>query len=96
MAGRTHWSAAVEVAADRNGITFDVAARVQSPPQRLGSEYSSPLAPVLRGEGPGVRGMCVALEPVSNCTRDVMRFVPNSPKDVPATTAWRYTLGVTT
>lgn len=40
MAGKTHWSAAVEVAADRKSIIFDVAARHQSWPEYLGSNYS--------------------------------------------------------
>jgi hypothetical protein len=39
MAGRTHWSAAVEAAADRKSITFDVAARYHTPPKYLGSNY---------------------------------------------------------
>lgn len=39
MAGRTHWSAAVEVTADGRGICFDVAARCQTPPEYLGSNY---------------------------------------------------------
>jgi hypothetical protein len=39
MAGRTHWSAAVEATVDRNGIAFDVAARYQTPPEYLGSNY---------------------------------------------------------
>jgi hypothetical protein len=42
MAGRTHWSAAVETTPDRQAIRFDVAARLQQlPPEsiRLKSEY---------------------------------------------------------
>ncbi len=39
MAGKTHWSAAVEVAADRKSIIFDVAARHQSWPEYLGSNF---------------------------------------------------------
>lgn len=39
MAGRSHWSAAVEATADRGSIRFDVAARIQACPERLGSGY---------------------------------------------------------
>jgi hypothetical protein len=77
MAGRTHWSAAVEVAADRRRILFDVAARVHEGPTRLGSEYLPYLAPVL-------------LEPTSNCTIDDLRISATLTQQIPATVTWRY------
>ena len=40
MAGKSHWSAAVETAADRQRIQFDVAVRFQARPEQLGSAYA--------------------------------------------------------
>ncbi|MBL9083913.1 MAG: hypothetical protein JNK76_19000 [Planctomycetales bacterium] len=42
MAGRSHWSAAVDIAADRRSIRFDVAVRLQTKPEKLGNRYESP------------------------------------------------------
>lgn len=39
MAGRSHWSAAVDIAEDRRSIRFDVAVRLQTSPEKLGSRY---------------------------------------------------------
>lgn len=39
MAGKSHWSAAVEAAEDRQSIRFDVAVRFQVRPEQLGSAY---------------------------------------------------------
>lgn len=39
MAGRSHWSAAVDVSPDGKSLRFDVAARGQSADGRLGSHY---------------------------------------------------------
>jgi hypothetical protein len=40
MAGRSHWSAAIDVSTDRRSIRFDVAIRYASVPQKLGSTYA--------------------------------------------------------
>lgn len=40
MAGKSHWSAAVETSADRKSIWFDVAVRFQARPEQLGSAYA--------------------------------------------------------
>jgi hypothetical protein len=37
MAGKSHWSASIEVS--DSTLIFDVACRVQQPPERLGSSY---------------------------------------------------------
>lgn len=74
MAGRTHWSAAVEVAADRKSIRFDVAARVQVAPQRLGSDYQD-----AREEG-------IPAEPCIIFGTQT----PQLPGEAPATVAWQY------
>ncbi len=42
MAGRSHWSIAVETLPDRPGVSMDVACRVQAQPQSLGSTYRLP------------------------------------------------------
>jgi hypothetical protein len=39
MAGRSHWSAAVEVCPERKLLKFDVAIRIQAAPARLGTAY---------------------------------------------------------
>ena len=46
MAGKSHWSASVECDPASSSLLFDVACRVQQPPQRLGSCYRAevPLA----------------------------------------------------
>jgi hypothetical protein len=87
MAGRTHWSAAVEVGADRQSIQFDVAARAQLPPKKLGSEYlPSPIA----GEMSGIRGDVVQIESTSPLQHKDRRIEPTAIEQVPATIAWRY------
>ena len=44
MAGKSHWSMSVEVAADRPALIFDVACRCQQPAERLMSRYRISLA----------------------------------------------------
>jgi hypothetical protein len=74
MAGRTHWSAAVEVAADRKSIAFDVAARVQAEPKDLSSEY---------------RYLAAGGDPVEPLVQiEWNRCAP--PTSYPATCSWRY------
>lgn len=41
MAGRSHWSMSVEVAASRRGFVFDVACRLNEAAEELGSSYSA-------------------------------------------------------
>jgi hypothetical protein len=53
MAGRSHWSAAVDIVADRRGIRFDVAVRLQTSPEKLGSRYE-PIASTTPVEFHGV------------------------------------------
>ena len=76
MAGRTHWSAAVEAAADRKSIVFDVAARIQTVPTCLVSQYLS------HQEG-GV--------PAEQCRIFGVQS-PQLPTAVPATIAWQYSV----
>lgn len=88
MAGKTHWSAAVEVAADRQSITFDVAARVQFLPQRVGSEYFvSPEEAARR-----TRTSPVHIDTNLNSSRDEWRIEPPNASAIPATMAWNYAL----
>lgn len=42
MAGRSHWSLSVELDASAGRVTFDVACRLRSQPERLGSTYRLP------------------------------------------------------
>ena len=46
MAGKSHWSASVEVAADRPRVLFDIACLVRGSPQNLGSAYHLQLEPI--------------------------------------------------
>lgn len=85
MAGKTHWSAAVEVAADRKSIKFDVAARVQLAPERLGSEY---FAAADASTASGV----VVDESKSLPSCDGLRVEAVCPTQVPATISWNYVL----
>ena len=87
MAGRTHWSAAVEAAADRRSIQFDVAARAQLPPKKLGSEY---LPLPIEGVALGIRSDVVQIESTSSLNHDDRRIEPTLTETIPATIAWRY------
>ncbi len=51
-AGRSHWSAAIELNTDGT-VRFDVAVRTQEQPQFVGSQYRQLAGPQLREDGPG-------------------------------------------
>ena len=52
MAGRSHWSASVEVDPARAALVFDIACRVSQPPRWLGTTYAvCPDFRVTRGDG---------------------------------------------
>jgi len=89
MGGRTHWSAAVEAAADGRSIEFDVAARVHESPVRLGSEYAASGEPDLH-RGSGKRTARVRPTGSSNSGDRDGRIVVALPSKVPATVSWRY------
>lgn len=86
MAGRSHWSAAVDVSPDGKSLRFDIAARIQSTCERIGSEYE-------------IRDALVAarITPVSQegiCSPADSRFEPNTAAvaTLPATVCWKYSL----
>lgn len=81
MAGRTHWSAAVEVADDRKAITFDVAARLQSPPRQLRSTYRR------NSESPAV-----IIRSDSKTEYDPPCVAPDVAVPIPGTIAWKYAI----
>ncbi|MBA4016179.1 MAG: hypothetical protein C0483_03220 [Pirellula sp.] len=89
MAGKSHWSAAVEAAADRRSIRFDVAVRFQARPKHLGSAYA--IVESFRGGRPRL----VADSPA---TLDAIREPAGAPQicptadfpNPPATLGWKY------
>jgi hypothetical protein len=83
MAGRSHWSAAVEVSADRRVILFDVAARMQELPSET-DDVSSEYRYCRDGDGwltPQVRIAWSLGEPA---------------KTAPATLTWKYSVSLRT
>jgi hypothetical protein len=79
MAGRTHWSAAVEVAVDRKTVTFDVAARLQCPPRQLRSTYRR-----------SIEARAVHLRSESKTENDPLYVAPDAAVRIPGTIAWKY------
>lgn len=85
MAGRSHWSAAVDVSPDGRALRFDVAVRVQSSDESLGSGYD-----VMDARAAARIGARAALGVADGVN---FRFEPE-PRDgtLPATICWRYSL----
>lgn len=106
MAGRSHWSAAVDVGPDGKTLRFDVAVRVQQSGGRLGSNYeivdqaatdrltkTCDQKDTLAGRGSGkVRNLETGEETESFC----VGFSPWNQDEVgrPATLCWKYQLGL--
>lgn len=89
MAGKSHWSAAVEASADRRSVVFDAAVRYQQAPSRLGSEYRRPAA----GAGRVVVEPCGAAAPWPVVDgRQMTSDGPFAPP--PATVAWKYRIAI--
>ncbi|MEX2141138.1 MAG: hypothetical protein WD894_17865 [Pirellulales bacterium] len=92
-AGQNHWSASIEPLSNQGGFQFDIACRVQQPPQRLGNEYRSadcPAKPTIR---------VTALSPATICEWVVhdqikvwhIRRVEVT-SEYPSTMRWQYTI----
>ena len=85
MAGRTHWSASIEPAADCAGLIVDIACRLASPPGSLGSHY---------------RWLTSGSQPVSiestdadiNRTSDASQILPRTVAG--STVRWRYSIAL--
>lgn len=86
MAGRSHWSAAVDVSPDEQTLRFDVAVRVQAAGEQLGSRYD------IRNAAAAAR--IVAIAPEGMCDQAEFRFKPNAAVSLPATICWKYSIGV--
>jgi len=92
MAGRSHWSAAVDVCPERKTLRFDVAVRVQAGAELLGSAYEivavQEAAAVVATVSPG------ALMSGSMPAGSDFRFEPDVGEAVtfPATICWKYSL----
>lgn len=88
MAGRSHWSAAVDICPERKTLRFDVAVRVQTAIERLGSAYDI---------GDSVVSSRIAATAAEG-TESVgpFRFIPANLATIapPATICWKYALGV--
>lgn len=85
MAGRSHWSAAFELDSNAERITCDVACRVNTVPERLGSTYE--LTPC---EG-------WILDPLDDARllqegKELLIAPATLPTTVPETVRWRYLL----
>jgi hypothetical protein len=101
MAGRSHWSAAVDVSPDGKSLRFDVAVRVQVSAERLRSDYevkdavAAERLAASRGEGTGQGGGRVT-DLSSGEIRSFLSFGPGgeTPAGHPATRCWKYSLGL--
>lgn len=89
MAGKSHWSAAVEAAADRRSIRFDVAVRVQAQPERLGSVYAN--VETFRGPAPHFVAEAATIVDHAVELGDAPRVRPSDDLvNPPATLGWKY------
>lgn len=106
MAGRSHWSAAVDVSPDGKSLRFDIAVRVQATGGRLGSNYeivAQPAADRLlricdQQDTLGVRGSAKVrnLDTGEETESFCVGFSPWNQEVVvpPATVCWKYQLGL--
>lgn len=88
-AGKSHWSASVELAPAQNRVTFDVACRVHRPPVWLGATYRGPsAASVVKAEEATVESredaLIIQSTSIPSDSRAIVRW------RLPATVRWRY------
>lgn len=89
MAGKSHWSAAVETSADRKSIRFDVAVRLQVRPEQLGSAYA--IVEGFHGSRPRLVAEAATVVDAADDRPDAPRVRPavEFPTS-PATLGWKY------
>jgi hypothetical protein len=93
--GTSHWSASVEPVASRTALQFDIACRVQSPPEQIGSVYrlvdrtGLQIAPVT--VLPQV-GSCECVERQESDSWLIRPLIASG--EYPCTIRWRYTISL--
>lgn len=94
MAGRSHWSAAVEVCPERKLLKFDVAIRIQAAPTRLGTAYdvcNAAAAARITASGETATEVRRGSEIGSGFELGPDANAQSTP---PATICWKYSLGL--
>ena len=99
MAGKSHWSISIELCVATGRLTFDVACRVRSVPEFLGSTYAI-LAPAGRDDMHSEPNWKLEVEPIEgqvanqigrSATELCITAGPTIDR-LPATVRWRYVL----
>lgn len=104
MAGKSHWSAAVETDPNYASLSFDIACRANQPPRQLGSRYTAAGRVRVQGftarielEHAALVAEIIPATPADGCEfveRDGELVLVCQPgvMDLPATFRWRYRL----
>jgi hypothetical protein len=90
-AGTSHWSASVEPFNSQHSLQFDIACRLQQPPQRLGSAYrvaGSRSHRIVQVSATSRETACELVEQPENGQWQVRPATVTS--DYPSTIRWRY------
>jgi hypothetical protein len=93
--GANHWSASIELLAARLAMQFDIACRVQSPPQRLGTVYrcaDSSSRRIVQVDALPQDAICEFVELHEMRGWHVQPFA--APSEYPCTIRWRYTISL--
>jgi hypothetical protein len=91
--GTSHWSASVELLAARSAMHFDIACRVHSPPQHLGTVYRcarSSSRPTVQVAALPQDAICEFVEHQEMSSWHICPFAASS--EYPCTIRWRYTI----
>jgi hypothetical protein len=99
MAGKSHWSISIELCAATGRLTFDVACRVRTVPDFLGSSYTI-IQPAAGSGGQSVPGWKLDIEPIDGqlasqirrSAKEVSITAASAVQRVPTTVRWRYVL----
>jgi hypothetical protein len=91
--GTSHWSASVELLAARLAMQFDIACRVQAPPQHLGTVYrcaDRSSRPTVQVAALPQDAICEFVELQEISSWHIQPF--SAPSHYPCTIRWRYTI----
>jgi hypothetical protein len=89
QAGSSHWSASVETDPSRSGLVYDVACRITQRADRIGTSYRT-----LQPDANSLISLAaLSSDPsVSAGGQTDWTICPAQPRELPATTQWRYSI----